>query len=72
MDALATSPPGRHLTVNTLVHPDGGSRAEARSDVAFLRPNDGGGWSTMVVGSYQDVVVHDDTWRFERRVISLS
>src|SRR4051794_38349550 len=71
MDALAASPPGRHMTANTVVDAVG-ERATATSDLAFLRPADAGGWQVMVSGRYRDVVERrDGRWGFQRRDIDL-
>jgi len=72
LEMLAKSPPGIHLTTNTLVHPRGGSEAEAVSDVAFIKQTDGA-WRIVVAGRYADRLRREaDGWRFVERVISLS
>ena len=69
---LAKSPPGIHLTTNTLVEPAGPGRATATSDVAFIKREEAG-WKIVVAGQYSDeLVARGDHWLFASRTITLS
>ena len=59
--------PQRHLVVNTLVTDEGDHQATAVSDVIFMLLGEDG-WSTQLVGRYDDVLHYDaGRWRFHRR-----
>jgi SnoaL-like domain len=62
--------PQRHLVVNTLVTDWSDDEVSSVSDVVFLLLGDGG-WTTQLVGRYEDTFHHDgEGWRFHRRAAS--
>lgn len=72
IDSLFASPPGIHLTTNTVIQLTDASTASARSDVAFIK-RDENGWKILVAGQYLDTLVNrDGNWLFQGRKIVLS
>lgn len=72
LDSLASSPPGIHMTSNTLVEVLGADEAAATSDVAYIK-RDEAGWKVLVAGQYVDRLTRGpDGWQFSSRVINLS
>lgn len=74
----AAQPPerrGKHLCGIPLVAvDDNGDTASASTDFVFVgRAEDGGGWSVVAVGRYEDRLVRssDGAWRFARRTITM-
>ncbi len=71
--ALVPNAPQRHLVFNTVVtHRDDG-HAFATSDLMFLTRNESG-WTTSLVGKYEDLLVRDESlqWRFEQRSLTFT
>lgn len=69
-DGWKPTRPQRHLVSNTVVTEWSDDRAEATSDVVFMRMGSSG-WTTQLIGRYCDVLRNETgTWRFEKRVIS--
>jgi len=72
MNELAKTPPGIHLTANTLVQAAGEGEATAVSDVAFIKQVDGA-WRILTAGRYEDRLRRTDSeWRFVSRRIVLT
>ena len=65
--ALEPRLPQRHLVLNTHVSAWTADEATASSDVVFLAKG-AEGWSTLLVGRYEDVLHRDgDAWHFHSR-----
>jgi uncharacterized protein (TIGR02246 family) len=61
--------PQRHLVVNTAVVEWDGEEAKAISDFVFLQLTESG-WSTQVVGRYNDTLLYDaGRWVFRLRAL---
>lgn len=72
METLRKSPPGIHLTTNSLVEHVAPGRAAAVSDVAFIR-NGEAGWQIMFAGRYIDEFIDvGDRWLFTSRVFQMA
>ncbi len=62
------SPPGQHVTYNTVIELDGGT-AQAWTDFCYLRKEEDG-LTAATAGRYHDRFVRDpDRWRFQARTI---
>lgn len=74
IDMLFQSPPGIHMTVNTVVDYDPAqpNEASALSDVAFVRKLEDG-WKVVAAGKYIDKCVQQaGEWLFSSRTINIS
>lgn len=72
-EGLFQTPPGMHLTTNTVVDIDPAQpdRATAWSEVAYIRKLENG-WSVMVAGRYEDVCqLSEGGWLFTNRTIEI-
>jgi ketosteroid isomerase-like protein len=72
MNELAKSPPGIHLTTNTVVQAVSADEATAISDVAFIKRLEGG-WQILAAGKYEDQLRRNGSqWQFIKRTIVLT
>lgn len=47
---------GKHLTTNSIISAESGTRFSSVSDFAFLRKGDDGTWGLAVIGRYVDTI----------------
>jgi ketosteroid isomerase-like protein len=71
METLRQSPPGIHLTTNSLIEHIAPGQAAAVSDVVFIRQGDAG-WQIVFAGKYIDKFIEaGDRWLFASRIFEM-